>query len=284
MVELAANAPAPRIAVVIPCYNDGATLVETLESVRDQEPCEIVVVDDGSHEEPTLALLERIGSDGVDVVRQENGGPGAARMAGVRATTARYVFPLDADDALAPGALSELADALDADPSLSAAWGDERTFGRLSGRVRAADHIDPWLLTHLNELPLAALLRREVLLQTGGWQLRSGYEDWDLWMTLAERGARGRRIPRVIAFYRIHDARRWAANRRQHDAIYGELRRRHPRLFARRRRNWLRSRAPLRLRLVLPLVAAAPLSGYDRYRLGHLVAHPLRLLRARIAR
>ena len=47
----------PRVAVVIPCYNDGRFLRETLESVREQEQCEIVVVDDGSTDAPTLAVL-----------------------------------------------------------------------------------------------------------------------------------------------------------------------------------------------------------------------------------
>jgi cellulose synthase/poly-beta-1,6-N-acetylglucosamine synthase-like glycosyltransferase len=198
-------------------------------------------------------------------------------MAGVHATRAPYLFPLDADDMAAPGALAALADALDANPDAAAAWGDEVTFGRTELRVRSPDGIDPWLLTYVNEIPVIALMRRDALLASGGWQVRSGYEDWDLWMTLAERGHAGVHVPRVVARHRLHDSRRGQANRADHEAIYAELRGRHPALFAQRRANWGRSRAPLRARLLLPLVGR-------RHRAAHLVMHPLRLLRVRRSR
>ena len=273
------------MAVVIPCHDDGRTLPETLASLEGQEPHELVVVDDGSTDPETLDVLERLRADGVQVIRQDNAGPAAARMAGVAATAARYVFPLDADDLLERGALETLADALDADPSAVAAWGDEPTFGRSHVTVRPPDHLDPWLVTFLNELPISAAMRREALVAAGGWQVRSGYEDWDLWMSLAEGGYDGVRVPRVIARYRVHGSRRWADNRARHDAIFDELRSRHPALFAERGRNWRRSRAPLRARLLLPLLAAMPFrSHYRLYRLSHVVLHPLRLLRVRLAR
>lgn len=272
-----------RVAVVIPCYGDGATLEEALASLESQEPCEVVVVDDGSTDETTLTVLDRVGQRGVRVLRQENAGPGAARMAGVAATTAPYVFPLDADDVLASAALTALADVLDTDPQLAVAWGDTQTFGRAEVRVRKGPELDPWLVTYVNNVPAASLVRRSALLEVGGWQLRSGYEDWDLWLGLAEGGFRGARIPRVTVFYRLHQDRRWAENRARHDDIFTELRKRHRDLFASRRHNWLRSRAPLRARLLLPLIDVLPLSAYERHRLADGVLHPLRVLRVGLA-
>jgi glycosyltransferase involved in cell wall biosynthesis len=92
-----------RVAVVIPCFDDGATLGEAVDSLAGEEPHELVVVDDGTTDERTLRILEEREVAGVRVLRQENAGLSAARMAGVRATSARYVFPLDADDLLVPG-------------------------------------------------------------------------------------------------------------------------------------------------------------------------------------
>jgi hypothetical protein len=104
-------------------------------------------------------------------------------------------------------------------------------------------------------------------------------------LALAERGHDGVRVDRTIARYRLHESRRWADNRAGHEAIFEELRARHPALFAARRANWRRSRAPLRARLLLPLVGALPLgSHYRLYRLSHVVVHPVRLLRARLGR
>jgi Glycosyl transferase family 2 len=75
------------VAVVIPCFNDGRTLLEAVASAQSQDPpAEIIVVDDGSTDPPTLALMELLEADGVRVIHQVNQGPAPARMAGVRAS------------------------------------------------------------------------------------------------------------------------------------------------------------------------------------------------------
>jgi glycosyltransferase involved in cell wall biosynthesis len=264
-----------RIAVVIPCHNDGATLPETLDSLRQQEQCEVVVVDDGSDAGDTLAVLAEVERRlGIRVIRQPNRGPGAARTAGAAATTARYVFPLDADDLVVPGALAALADALDGDDALALAWGDTQMFGGATHLSRKVRDVDPWLLSHLNPLPTATLVRRRALDEVGGWSPDVGYEDWDLWMSLAERGWRGRHVGRVVALHRVRDSSRFAHDRERHERIVAELRRRHPALFARRAAAWRSSVAPRRFRLLLPLIAHLPLSARDRYRLTAVVDDP----------
>src|SRR5207244_12718252 len=107
-------------------------------------------------------------------------GPPAARMARVAPSQAPYVLPLDADDLLGPGSVRALADALDANPEAGVAWGDLELFRPSGARLfdRGPDSLDPWLITFVNELPLSALFRREVLLQAGGYPLRDGYAAW----------------------------------------------------------------------------------------------------------
>ncbi len=279
----------PRIAVIVPCYNDGATLIETLASLEEQEPLEIVVVNDGSTDRKTLATIDQIVARGVYVVHKPNGGLSSARMAGVEATGAGYVFVLDADDMIAPHSLSPLADQLDARPELQLAWGDMQIFGDWNQEYRTANHLDPWLITYINDLPVAALIRRKALLEAGGWQLGSGWEDWDLWQTLAERGAQGRRVPGICLLYRRHGARMSddAAVRRAE--LLAVLRQRHPNLYASRKANWRRSPSPLLLRLTLPAIGVLPLGRFVKTRLGWLasdLAHrrPLRAILTRALR
>ena len=167
----------PRVAVVIPCYNDGATLPDALTSLAAQEPCELVVVDDGSDDPTTLRLFTELEAHGTRIVHEENRGVAAARMTGVAATNAPYVFPLDADDAIVPDVLTSLADLLDANAQAAAAWGDVQTFGDRSVYWARSPNLDPWEVSYVNDLPVAALFRRDALLATGGWQLRGGYED-----------------------------------------------------------------------------------------------------------
>jgi glycosyltransferase involved in cell wall biosynthesis len=264
----------PRVTVIIPCFNDGASLETAVESALAQEDIELLVVDDGSTDHQTLETFARLERRGIHVLHKQNSGPGQARMAGVNATTARYVTYLDADDLLPPGALTSLADALDGNAALGAAWGDYEMFGDVTTCVRTPDGIDPWRQTYINELPGPALFRRDELLAVGGWSLDIGYEDWGLWLALAERGCRGTRVALVTYRYRVHGQRGWHVHSGRHQAIVAELCRRHPVLFASRRQNWARSSAPWRLKLGLPIVSAVPLPTPARLAIMHALSNP----------
>ena len=262
------------IAVVIPCHDDGATLGQAVGSaLRQDVPVEVIVVDDGSSDAGTAAVLECLASDGVRVIRQVNRGPGPARMAGLRATGAEYALPLDADDRLPPGALRLLRDALEAHPAAAADWGSARHFGALDFVQPSLPALDPWHLTYQNHLPLSALYRREAVLSAGGWQLDGGYEDWDLWMALAERGWKGIGIPEITGYYRVHAGRRLASSSRRHAERYARLRSRHALLFAERRHHRRASPAPRLLKATLPALHALPLSPTRKRLLAGAVSH-----------
>jgi glycosyltransferase involved in cell wall biosynthesis len=266
----------PRVAVIVPCFNDGKTLPETLASLEQQEAHELVVVDDGSDDESTLEVLDRLRSGGTRVVRQDNAGLSAARMAGVHATTAPYVFPLDSDDALAPDALRRLADS-----RAAVAWGDIEVWGELEATLQVARALDPWLLTYLNDVPVASLIRRDALLDAGGWSMGSGYEDWDLWLALAERGHLGVHVPATTLRYRRRSGRMLDDCTPQHAQLYARLQERHGGLFACRGETRRRSAAPRRATLLFPLVDRLPLDPFTRHRLYLLVNRPRQILSLR---
>jgi peptidoglycan/xylan/chitin deacetylase (PgdA/CDA1 family)/glycosyltransferase involved in cell wall biosynthesis len=270
-----ASSAQPRIAVIIPCFNDGATIEATVQSATEQEPCELVVVDDGSTDAATREALERLSERGHQVIFQENQGVSAARMAGVAATSAPYIFPLDSDDRIVPGSLAQLADALDARPEDAVCWGDARTFGDIEIVRRSAETLDPWLISYVNPMSYSALFRREAIEVSGGWQLKGGYEDWDLWMGIAEHGFTGFRVPVPSFLYRIHGQRFWAEAVQRHDAIHAILAERHRDLFAARRSNRVRSDAPLRVRFGLPITENLPLlSSRAKRRLSYTLREP----------
>jgi len=246
--------------VIIPCFNDGATLTEAVRSAQAQKRIdELVVVDDGSTDADTLVVFRSLEAEAVRVVHRPNGGLGAARMTGVLATSGDYVFCLDADDRLLPGALAKLAAVLDGDPGLALAWGDYRLFGERSWRQETAPSLDRWQIGYQNDIPASVLVRRPALLAAGGWELRGGYEDWDMLMALAERGERGLRVPIVVYEYRQHGVRMLGESATRHGEIHALLRRRHPSLFAGRRQSWWRSDAPWALKLALPVIFALPI-------------------------
>lgn len=286
MNATAGSTGTPRVAVVIPCFNDGATVVDTVESaLQDPEPRQVVVVNDGSSDPTTLEVLAELEERGdLEVVHRTNGGLSAARMTGMAATTAPYVFALDADDQVVARALTRLADALDANEDAMLAWGDQENFGEVNLLQRRVERLDPWLLTYVNPLN-ACLLRRTAILEVGGWVLQHGYEDWDLYAGLAEKGLDGIRVPGPSNRYRISDQRMLAACRERHDELYAHLRERHPALFGARRGNRRSSEAPRLVKLLLPAVAHLPfVSSPVRQRLTRFAVDPRHGLRAWRAR
>lgn len=139
------------LTVVVPAYNAGPFLKIAVDSLLSQRlpGLEIIVVDDGSTD-GSYATLARLP---VRVVRQPNRGEAAARNAGVKAATAPFVTFLDADDVMAPGALSARLDYLTRNPGECAVGGlpsrliDER--GVVAGDVFArmsAKHSFPFRL------------------------------------------------------------------------------------------------------------------------------------------
>jgi glycosyltransferase involved in cell wall biosynthesis len=250
----------PRVAIVVPCYNGGATVGEAVASIRGEpEDVELVVVDDGSTDALTLDLLAELDQQGVRVIHQANQGPSAAAMTGFRATSASLIMRFDSDDVLEPGAVGVLVDALDRKPEAAVAWGDVQTFGVTTFRVPTAPSLDPWLVTYVNCVPGAGcLFRRAALGAAGGWQLRDGFEDWDVWMSFAERGYSGIHVPQVTFRYRRVESGRQVDSVGDTDAHFTALRNRHASLFAKRSENRRRSNAPLGLKLAVRVVEALP--------------------------
>lgn len=97
---------APRLSVVIPCFNAARFLDEALASVFAQgiDDLEVVLVDDGSTD--GSAEVARRHDPRVRVLAQANAGIAAARNAGVAAARGGWLAFLDADDVWTEGSLA----------------------------------------------------------------------------------------------------------------------------------------------------------------------------------
>jgi glycosyltransferase involved in cell wall biosynthesis len=250
-----------RIAVIIPCYDDGSLVAEAAHSVEEPAPVELVVVDDCSSDAETEQTLGALEAEGVKVIRHdENRGPAAARMTALEATSAPYVVPLDADDLAEPGALTAMADRLEASSSAAACVGDILEFGDSEILRAVPERLDPYRVAYTNEYPITAVFRRSVLEAVGGWRrastLNIGYEDWNLWMTLAERGESIVHLGpgRVSYRRRLHGRRLNQEAKRSHVDIYRAIRSQHPDLFARIREHRRRSGLSRARRALYPVL------------------------------
>jgi glycosyltransferase involved in cell wall biosynthesis len=183
-----------RIGIVMPAYNVAPYIGAAIGSVLAQthRNWTMTIVDDGSTD-ATAAIAAACLDPRCQLIRQCNKGVSAARNLGLAETDADAVLFLDADDWLAPGALSILSAALEADPGAVAAVGAYRlTPGESAARHRRSqppaggDLLETLLVRNVFANGGHLLIRRDTLRRAGAFHtgLRYG-EDWEYWVRLA---------------------------------------------------------------------------------------------------
>lgn len=226
----------PLVSIVVPCFDYGRFLPEALESACAQSDAdvEVLVVDDGSADD-TPEIAAAFG-ERVRYLRRPHGGLARARNAGAAVCRGELVIFLDADDRLDPDYVARCRAALE--PGLAFVYTQVRYFGDREGVSRRPE-FDLELLKRGNYIHASALIRTELVRRHPyDPRLGPGWEDWDFYLTLAERGHRGRLLDEPLLHYRRHAAsltgrldRDPAAKSRLRAAVH----RRHPRLFGWRR-------------------------------------------------
>jgi glycosyltransferase involved in cell wall biosynthesis/GT2 family glycosyltransferase len=223
------------VSLIIPCYNPGPELLETVRSARAQthKPCEIILIDDGTNTAQGKAAFESALPMADRFIRQPNRGLPSARNAGFRAATGLYVVPLDSDDLLDPRFVAECLTALQAHPEAAFVYTDTRVFGTRNYVERHPDY-NLYSLLDRNPLPYAALIRKEAWEDAGHYddRMRLGFEDWEFWLRLGAKGRYGFHLGKVLFRYRKHGPSLSDVARRNEREIIAHIRANHPELYA----------------------------------------------------
>lgn len=93
----------PKVSVIVPVYNTGNYLIESLNSIKNQtlQEIEVICINDGSTDN-SLRVLEQYSTEDARfrVVSQENQGQSAARNRGIQMAAGEYILFVDSDDLL----------------------------------------------------------------------------------------------------------------------------------------------------------------------------------------
>lgn len=199
------NKTNPFISVVIPCYNDGRYLPETIERLKRQtyRHFEIIVVNDGSTDEKTLAVLESLTGQQVKVFHKENGRMSSARNYGVKQASGTLIAALDADDYFDPQFFEKAIAVLEKQENVAVVTSYMQLFGQVK-KVSKPRGGDEYNFLFSNQCPACAMVRKQCWDAVGGYDeaMKNGYEDWEFYIRITQQGWRVHVIPEVLFFYR----------------------------------------------------------------------------------
>lgn len=183
------------ISVIIPVFNHVEELDACLKSLEQQifRDFEVIVVDDGSTDNVQMRFSEYSAFFSYQFIRlDKNQGAPVARNRGFTAAQGEFLIFLDADIELVPTMLEELKRGLDQHLEADFAY-SSFYFGR---KLFQGYLFDVQRLKKMNFIHTSALIRREAF--PGFDPSLKKFQDWDLWLTMAEQGRRGLFVDRVL--------------------------------------------------------------------------------------
>jgi len=196
----------PKVSVVIPCFNQGEFVDEAVNSVLQQsfQDVEILIVDDGSTDSFTISHLRNYNREKTTVIHTDNQGLSAARNNGIRKAKGEYILPLDSDDKIGATYLEKATAVLDENSRTGIVYCRARLFGAWNAEWNLPDYsLDEMLINNI--IFCTALFRKSDWEEIGGFDpsMVYGWEDYDFWLSLIERGKEVYRIPEVLFYYRV---------------------------------------------------------------------------------
>jgi glycosyltransferase involved in cell wall biosynthesis len=196
------------ISIIVPCYNQGMYLKETIQSAlaSSYRPIEILIINDGSTDN-SLALAKALEAQHpeVRVLDQANAGVTKARNAGIAAAQGEYILPLDGDDLISPCYIEQGLAILATRPEVKVVYCQAEKF---SDSGRKPWKLKPFSLQQLakdNMIFVSALFRKADALAVGGFSedMQLGREDWEFWIKLLKNGGGVVQLPLVGFYYRL---------------------------------------------------------------------------------
>jgi glycosyltransferase involved in cell wall biosynthesis len=197
------------LSVVIPYYNMGKYIDETIASVKASgfSNVEILIINDGSNDENSIAQLDKYRSaKGIIIIDNSNKGLAYSRNYGAAQANGRYIAFLDADDMVMPGYYTTAVEVLEKYENVHfvSCW---TQYFEGSAKQWPGFSPDPPLILFHNTVNSSSLVfKRESFLRAGlndEHMPFPGLEDYATIVSMVEKGLCGVTIPELLFNYRI---------------------------------------------------------------------------------
>jgi glycosyltransferase involved in cell wall biosynthesis len=204
----------PLVSVIIPSFNQGKFIAETIDSIlaQDYRPLEVIVMDGGSADGTQGVLAAYRGRPEMRIWFEPDKGVVDAVNKGLAQARGEIIAVQSSDDAYLAGAITAAVEALLQHPDAALVFGDVEHMDEHSS-VIGRDELSAFdlaeYLGRLTYIPQAsAFFRSKAVREVGGWRPEVSYApDADCWMRIALRH-RVLKIDRMMARYRYHPGQR----------------------------------------------------------------------------
>lgn len=200
----------PLVSVVVPSFNQGRFIRETIDSIltQDYRPLEVLVIDGASSDETFAALKSYDGVAELKWWSEPDNGVVDAVNKGLKKANGEIIAIQSSDDLYLPGAISSAVEFLNARSDVALVYGDVELIDEDS-RVTGRDILPPFDLGHylgrFTYIPQpSAFFHADLVKEIGGWREEVSYAaDADFWLRAAVRH-KVAKIDRLMARYRYH--------------------------------------------------------------------------------
>jgi len=219
---------APLCSVIIPSYNYGDYLRETVASVLSQtfSSLEVIIVDDGSTDPYTVEVVKSyIANPRVQVLFRHNVGLAGARNSGIGIARGKYICCLDSDDLLMPTYIEQCIFELESYENVGFVYSWAQLFGDENFVWETRD-FDIDVAKKENLTSVCAVYRKTDWMLVGGYgpKILGGIEDWEFWLRLAQLGRCGKVIPTPLFLYRKHGKTMWHETKAKREKLMEHIR------------------------------------------------------------
>ncbi|MCD6279808.1 glycosyltransferase family 2 protein [Candidatus Micrarchaeota archaeon] len=198
------NENLPTLSVVIPCYNSGNVIINSVEHVLNSDypkPIEVIAVDDGSTDSNTKEILKRLEHDkGIRVIyKRHNAGKAAALNTGIKYSHGEYIACLDSDSYVEKDAFKNMVKTMQKDKNYGAVTAFIKVY-KPNSFITWLQEIEYYCAFGFNMLSYArlnsifvtpgpmTLFKKEVLDEIKGFDETNPTEDLEICWRIRKRG------------------------------------------------------------------------------------------------